>query len=113
MKKLVIYSLGLFLGSSLFFTACKKNDTNGSTENTAESQVHSDDQSLLADQTDADPLFIETVVRSFRVRADQLLYPTIPDFDLPVAAVATVADDEIVPQSIPTLFLMLAIEHGG
>ena len=52
MKKLFIYSMGLFLVSSLFFTACKKNSADVSTENTSESQVHSDDQSLLADQTD-------------------------------------------------------------
>lgn len=52
MKKIVILSLGLFLGSALFFTACKKNSTSDSTEITTESQVHSDDQSMVADETD-------------------------------------------------------------
>jgi hypothetical protein len=54
MKKIVIYSLGLFLGSSLFFTACQKTNTTDSTstENLTESKVHSDDQALVADETD-------------------------------------------------------------
>ena len=51
MKKLIILSLGLFLSTSLLFTSCKKSNTD-STENTTESQVHSDDQSLMADNND-------------------------------------------------------------
>ena len=53
MKKLLIPSLGLLLGLSLFVVSCKKSDTGvNSNEIATESQVHAADQSLVADQTD-------------------------------------------------------------
>ena len=54
MKKLLIYALSLFLGSTLFLTACKKDSSTGTASNEiiTESQVHADDQSLVANQTD-------------------------------------------------------------
>lgn len=52
MKKMKMLSLGLLFSFALLFTACKKSSTNDSTENTTESQVHSEDQSMVADQVD-------------------------------------------------------------
>lgn len=51
MKKLIILSMGLLLSSSLLFTACKKDNTSD-TENMTESQVQSEDQSMVAGETD-------------------------------------------------------------
>ena len=51
MKKLIILSMGLLLGSSLLFTACKKDKTSD-TEITNEAEMQSNDQALVADQTD-------------------------------------------------------------
>lgn len=52
MKKLIILSIGMLLSTSILFTACKKSGNNDTSEILTESQVHSDDQSAVATQTD-------------------------------------------------------------
>lgn len=76
MKKLIILSMGLLLGSSLLFTACKKDKTSD-TEITNESELQSNDQALVADQTDE--VATDAATMSENVGAISVLLPeTIP-----------------------------------
>lgn len=78
MKKVIIYSLGLFLGASLVFTSCKKSSTSSALENLTESQTQASDQSLVANQTDQvandASMAIENVI-AFTGNGPQTLFP--------------------------------------
>lgn len=65
MKKVIIVSMGLLLSSAVMFTSCKKtNNDSNATEIATESQVQSDDQASVSNQTDEVSTDASTVVEN-------------------------------------------------
>src|SRR5687768_2060154 len=62
----------------------------------------------ISDQTDADAMLV--VLRVSGVSPRHLIAPAISDLNLSVARIRSVADDEMITQSIPALGAMPLVE---
>ncbi len=60
----------------------------------------------IADKTDADAARVIPVVERIIVSPPLLLGPARPDFNLPISAVRTVADDKMVPKLVKAAITM-------
>ncbi len=67
----------------------------------------------IADEADADPVFVVIVVFGFAVSAGKLVGPAIADFDFAVSGLAAVADDKVIAQSVPSAFAMFLVKALG
>ena len=66
----------------------------------------------VADQTDADPVFVVVVARRLAVGAMLLFVPARTNLNLPVAGADAVSNHEVITEFVPALVAVLAIEQA-
>ena len=65
----------------------------------------------VADQADADPVFVVVVAGRLAVGAVLLFVPARTNLNLPVAGADAVSNHEVITQLVPALVAVLAIEQ--